>query len=475
MADYELVMGLEIHARIKTKSKLFCSCDNDIFNAEPNTHVCPICTAQPGQLPQVNFDAIRKAILTGQALNATIPNYSKFDRKSYFYPDNPTGYQVTQYDEPVVLGGSVEALVNGEKKSFRINRIHVENDAGKLTHVPGASLVDLNRAGTPLMEIVTEPDFRSIEDVSSFFKELQKILKYIGTSDADMEKGMLRADVNISLRPVGQEEFGTRVEFKNMNSFSEIEKAIAFEHKRQIKVLDAGGTIDQETLGWDVAKGTSVVQRSKEDAADYRYFPEPDLPPVIMSDAEIAEIKEQLVELPLQRFERFQEQYGLPHDDAYLLTETKDMADYYEEVVDQSKEPKKAANWILSELLKFLKEDQIDITETKVTAEHLAEIICMVKDGEISGKIAKEIFPEVYQSGENPSVIVEEKGLKQNSNLGELEAICQEVLDNNAPLVEQYKAGKDKLFGAFVGNVMKATKGQANPQLVNEILKKLLS
>lgn len=472
--DYQLVVGLEIHARINTKSKLFCSCDNDTFNAEPNTHICPICTAQPGQLPQVNYEALRKAILTGHAFHASIPLFSKFDRKSYFYPDSPKGYQITQYDEPVVKNGYMEVLIGEEKRKFRINRIHVEDDAGKLSHTSAGTLVDLNRTGSPLMEIVTEPDFRSIEEVSTFLKELQKTLRYVNTSDADMEKGMMRADVNISLMPVGSDTFGTRVELKNMNSFSEIEKAIAYEQKRQAKLLDEGVRIDQETRGWDPVKGISLIQRSKEDAADYRYFPEPDLPPILMTQKEIDEIKTLLVELPVQRYERFRAQYELPHDDAYLLTETKELADYYEAVVEQSKQPKKAANWILSELMKFLKEDHIDITETKVSPEHLAELICLIEDRIISGKIAKDIFPEIYQTGKNPSVIVDEKGLKQNSDLGELEAICKKVLEDNSGLVTEYKAGKDRLFGAFVGNVMKATKGQGDPVLVNEILKNLL-
>ncbi len=474
MPEYELVVGLEVHARVNTKSKLFCSCSNDTFNAKPNTHICPICTAQPGQLPQVNYDAVKKAILTGHAFHSKIPNFSKFDRKSYFYPDNPSGYQITQYDEPVVIGGYIEAIVNGERKKFRIHRIHIENDAGKLSHSEEGTFVDLNRAGSPLMEIVTEPDFRSIEEVLMFFKELQKILRYINVSDADMEKGMLRADVNISLKEKGSEKLGTRVEIKNMNSFTAIEKAIKYEQKRQEKVLSEGGIIDQETRGWDTAKEISLIQRSKEDAADYRYFPEPDLPPLIMKDKEIEDIKKGLTELPLDRYERFKEQYNLSHDDAYLLTETKEMADYYEETVKQCNQSKKVANWMLSELIKFLNEDQITICETKVSPEHLAELICLIEDNIISGKIAKDIFPEIYNTGKNPTEIVDEKGLKQNSNLEELEDICKKVIEENSEMLAQYKSGKDRLFGAFVGQVMKATKGQGNPQLVNEILRNLL-
>jgi len=474
MSDYELIIGLEIHARIKTKSKMFCSCSNDTFNKKPNTHICAICTAQPGQLPQVNYEAVKKAILTGLAFNSDIPNFSKFDRKSYFYPDNPKGYQITQYEEPVVLGGSLETIVEGEKKKFRITRIHLEDDAGKLIHSNQGSLVDLNRAGSPLMEIVTEPDFRSIADVSAFFKELQKVLRYIGASDADMEKGMLRADVNISLRKKGEEKLGTRVEIKNMNSFVAIEKAIAYEQKRQTSCLEAGKNIEQETRGWDPVKEVSVIQRTKEDAADYRYFPEPDLPPLIITNEEINEIKQGLVELPLNRYERFQEQYQLNEEDAFLLTETKDLADYYEKVVELSQDAKKSSNWILSELMKFLKEDQIAVSECQVAAKSLAKLIKLIQEGTISGKIAKEIFPEMYEKGCDPDSIIEKKGLKQNSNEDELKDICQKVLDENAKMLEQYRAGKTKIFGAFVGNVMKKTKGQANPQLVNKILQELL-
>jgi aspartyl-tRNA(Asn)/glutamyl-tRNA(Gln) amidotransferase subunit B len=469
---YKLTIGLEVHARIKTQSKLFCSCDNNTFQAEPNTHICPICTAQPGQLPQVNQEAIKKAILTGHALHADIPNFSKFDRKSYFYPDSPKGYQITQYDEPIVKNGYLEILDDSELKKFRINRIHIEDDAGKLIHGKSGTLVDLNRAGSPLMEIVTEPDFHSIKEVSHFLREIQKVLRYIDTSDADMEKGMMRADVNISLSK--NETLGNRVEIKNMNSFSAIEKAILYEQTRQAKLLDQGTRIDQETRGWDTQKEITVIQRSKEDAADYRYFPEPDIPPLQISDEEIQDIKKGLTEMPLEKYNRFQKEYKLSHDDAYILTETKDLADYYEEVVQQSKQPKKAANWILSELLKFLKEDHIDITETKMRPEHLAEIICMVEDSIISGKIGKEIFPEAYKTGKNPTVIVDEKGLKQNSNIEELEDVCKKVVQENQELVKQYLSGKDKLFGAFVGKVMKETQGQANPVLVNEILKTLL-
>ncbi len=475
MSDYKLTIGLEIHARMKTKTKLFCSCDNNTFNAKPNTHICPICTAQPWQLPKVNHEAIREAILLWHTFNSQIPNFSKFDRKSYFYPDSPSGYQITQFDKPVVIGGYVEVLVKWERKKFELNRMHIEGDAGKLSHVSAGSLVDLNRAGSPLVEIVTEPCFHSIEEVSCFLKELQKILRYTNVSDADMEKGMMRADVNISLNKEEDKELGIRCELKNMNSFSEISKAIVYEVSRQEKILNNGWRVDQETRGWDVDKGISVIQRSKEEAADYRYFPEPDLPPIIVQNEEIEEIKKLLVELPLNRYERFIKEYGLTEEDAYLLTETKDIANYFEAAVKQSKgEVKKVSNWILSELFGFLKEDQISIIETKVTPEHLAEIVCLIKDGIISGKIGKQIFPEVYKTGKNPTVIVEEQGLKQNSNLEELEEICMKSLDSNPKAIEMYKQGKTKILGSFVGFVMKETRGQANPSLVNEILVKLL-
>ncbi len=471
---YEVVMGLEIHARINTKTKMFCACDNDIFTAEPNANTCSICMAHPGMLPVLNETAYRKGILTGLALGCGIPEFAKFDRKSYFYPDLPPGYQISQYDEPVAVDGKVKIVVNGEEKEFGITRLHLENDAGKLTHTAGGTLVDYNRAGTPLMEIVTEPDFREVDEVTTFLQELRKILRYVNTSQADMEKGMMRCDVNISIRPFGQKEFGTRAELKNMNSFRMVEKAVNYEIKRQIKEVEAGNEIVQETRGWDDDKGVTLSQRGKEEAADYRYFPEPDLPPMTITEEEVAEIAKELPELPLEKKNRFMQEFSMNEKDAETLTADVKLAAYFEEVAAKSGSPKKAANWILSELLKHLNEDQVSIEECKITAENLAGMIKMVEDGDISGKIAKDILPEMYADGIDAKEIVEKKGLKQMSDTGELEGIIQGVLDRNEKIIEDYKGGKEKALGALVGQVMGATKGQANPKMVNEIILKLI-
>lgn len=472
--SYQLVIGLEIHVRVQTASKLFCSCKNAIDLDEANTNICPICTAQPGQLPQLNKGVVEKAIRVGHAFQSHIRKISKFDRKSYFYPDNPTGYQITQLDQAILQGGEVEVFVNKEKRTFKITQMHIENDAGKLVHGKNGTQVDYNRSGAPLFEIVTEPDFRSAEEATSFMKEVQKIMRYIGVSDADMDKGMMRADVNVSINKPTDTEFGTRVEIKNMNSFSEIEKAIAYEKARQIELIESNTPFTQETRGWDMKQGISISQRSKEGAADYRYFPEPDIPLVHLSDEMIA-AQSELPELPAARLERFMNEYKLSFEDALLLTESKDSADFFEESAQASGEPQKTFNWMASELLKYIQESNISFAESKMTPEHLAELICLIKDGLISGKIAKDIFSELFKTGQNPTVYVDQHNLKQNSNIEELEAICAKVLSDSAPLVEEYKNGKDRLFGAFVGKVMKETKGQANPALVNEILKKLLS
>jgi len=471
---YEVVMGLEIHARINTKTKMFCGCDNDIFESEANANTCSICMAHPGMLPVLNKTAYRKGILTGLALNCRIPKFAKFDRKSYFYPDLPPGYQISQYDEPVCIDGKVKVIVNGEEKEFGITRLHLENDAGKLTHTGGGTLVDYNRAGTPLMEIVTEPDFREVDEVTTFLQELRKILRYVNTSQADMEKGMMRCDVNISIRPFGQKEFGTRTELKNMNSFRMVEKAVNYEIKRQIKEVEAGNKIVQETRGWDDDKGVTLSQRGKEEAADYRYFPEPDLPPMTITAEEVAEITKDLPELPLEKKARFMQDFGMNEKDAEILTSDFKLAAYFEEVATKSGEPKKSANWILSELLRLLNEAQISIEECKITAENLGGMIKMIEAGEISGKIAKEILLEMYEMGTDAKDIVEKKGLKQISDMGELEGIVRGILDQNTKIIADYKGGKEKALGALVGQVMGATKGQANPKMVNEIILKLI-
>ncbi len=469
---YELVIWLEVHARIKTKSKLFCQCSNNIFDEEINTHICPVCSWFPGQLPMINENAINKIILTGKALGCNIPRFSKFDRKSYFYPDLPSGFQTSQYDEPVCWEWNLELNVWWSKKWFRIHRIHLENDAWKLSHTSSWTEVDLNRAWCPLMEIVTEPDFRSVEDVKIFLQELQKLLRTIDASDADMEKGQMRADVNISLRPFNQKEFGTRAEIKNMNTFSWIEKAIFYEYKRQSKILDEWWTIAQETRGWDDNKAITKSQRSKEEAADYRYFPEPDIPPIIVSQELLDSIK--VPELPIAKSERFQSEYWIKEEDALIFASDKNLASYFEQTCELSKDYKKISNWILSELMRFTKEDLIWVEQSKVKPNHIAEIITMINAWEISWKIAKEIFPEVYDKWTAPKEIVERDSLKQNSDTWELEEICKKIIENNAQIVQDYQWWKNKAFWALVWMTMKETRGQANPQMVNEILRKLI-
>jgi len=469
---YELVCGLEVHARVKTNTKLWCWCSADVFWKEPNSSVCPVCLWFPGQLPVLNQEAVNKAVLTWKALNCEIPEFSKFDRKSYFYPDLPTWFQTSQFDEPVCGLWEVEVYVEWEKKKFWITRIHLENDAWKLTHTSWWTEVDLNRAGCPLMEIVTEPDFRSLEDVKSFLQNIQKTLRAIWTSDADMEKWQMRADVNISLRPFWQKEMWIRTELKNMNSFSAIEKALTYEYKRQAKALDKWETLAQETRGWDDAKWISVSQRSKEEAADYRYFPEPDLPPLTVEKKYVDWLT--VPELPIQKFERLQSQYWIKEDDAFLFSSDTNLCNYFEKTAELSWDAKKSSSWILSELIKFTKEDLIWVEESKVTPKHIASIIKMIADWEISWKIAKDVFPEVYKTWKNPEEIVEEKWLKQNSNTDELKIICEKIIADNQAIVETYKSWKDKAFWALVGQAMKATKWQANPWIVNKILKEII-
>ncbi len=469
---YEMVGGLEIHVRLKSKTKLFCNCSNDTFNKEANTLICPVCSGFPGTLPVLNQSALKMAQKTALALKCKLLPYSKFDRKSYFYPDLPSGFQISQFDEPVAEKGEVDVLIEKKKKTFRINRAHLENDAGKLMHEGAhSSLVDLNRAGSPLLEIVTEPDFRSPDEVFEFLKELQKIMRYLGTSDADMEKGMMRCDANISIRKKGAKEFGTKVEIKNMNSFANVKKAMEYEIKRQKKALENGEKIIQETRGWDADKEKSISQRTKEESADYRYFPEPDLPPIETTDQEVETIKKELPELPATKTLRFIEEHALPFAQAVVLTSEKQLADFFEETVKITKSPQKTANWIIGDYLALLKENP----NCQLSAENLGKLIALVEAGEISNKIAKEIFPTIAGDNLDPEKYIEEKGLVQISDQGEIEKFCQEVISENAQIAEDYKGGKDRALGALVGKVMQKSKGQANPKAVNEILKKLLS
>jgi aspartyl-tRNA(Asn)/glutamyl-tRNA(Gln) amidotransferase subunit B len=473
--QYEPVIGLEIHARISTQTKMFCRCSNNVFNAEPNTHVCPICMGFPGMLPLTNKEAVRKGIIAGLALGCEIPEMSKFDRKSYFYPDLPKGFQISQYDKPVAINGKITiTLPDGSTKVIRVNRLHLEDDAGKLTHTEGGTLVDLNRSGCPLMEIVSEADMFNMEEASAYARQIQKIVRYVGSSDADMEKGQMRFDLNISLRPKGQEKFGTKAEVKNLNSFKSLEKALEYEIKRQEKILNEGGTIIQETRGWDDDKEITVSQRTKEGAADYRYFPEPDIAPLHVTKEMIEELRKEVPELPEAKAGRYQTELGLSSADASTLTSSAKLAKYFEDAFKISGQAKKTSNWILSELNAILNAGGHTITESKLSAENLGKLVKLIEDGVITGKIAKEIFAELYETNSDPEKFVEKKGLKVMADTGALEKIIQEVLAKNEKIVADFKGGKQQAFGALVGQVMAATKGSANPKVVNEMLKKLL-
>ncbi len=476
--EYEPVIGLEVHAQLLTKSKIFCGCST-AFGEEPNTLVCPICTGQPGSLPVLNRKAVEYAIKLGLATNCRIAPYSLFARKNYFYPDLPKGYQISMYEYPLAVDGYIEINVNGEKKQIRIIRIHMEEDAGKLKHgetpeTEPYSYVDFNRTGVPLLEIVSGPDIRSPQEAGAYLRKLRSILQYLEISTGNMEEGSFRCDANVSVRPKGQKEFGTRTELKNMNSFKHVEKALEYEIKRQISILEDGEEVIQETRLWDVNQGITVSMRGKEEAHDYRYFPDPDLVPLRIDEGWIEEIRKSLPELPDKKKERFVNSYGLPEYDADILTTTKAMANYFEECVKLFPEPKTVSNWIMGDLLRELKRDEREIDNCPVTPKHLAGMLKMIKDGTISGKIAKDVFEEMYRTGDMPDKIVKEKGWIQILDAREIENVIDKVIETCSKQVEDYKKGKEKIFGFLVGEVMKQTKGKANPQLVNELLKKKL-
>jgi aspartyl-tRNA(Asn)/glutamyl-tRNA(Gln) amidotransferase subunit B len=492
MSKYETIIGLEIHVQLRTESKMFCACDNYSVDAKPNTNVCPVCMGMPGMLPVANKKAIEWTYLLGMALGAVTAEKFNFERKNYFYPDLPKAYQITSSTNPPVLGGSVNVDIDGIVTTIRTHHIHLEEDAGKLVHPTGVkySLVDLNRAGTPLMEIVTEPDIRSPHEASVFLQDLRSIIRYLGISDANMEQGNLRCDANVSLRPIGQKELGTKVEIKNMNSFKMIERALAYEVKRQTEMLDAGKKIMQETRGWDDSKGITVEQRSKEEANDYRYFPEPDLPPFELcsdDDFRIEEMRKMLPELPKEKCQRFTSEYGLSSSDARQLTDDLELAHYFEKAIgalpddiimtDEVKRTaaKKIANWILGELIGRLNKFSVQLSETKVLPEQLADLVSLIDSGSISGKQAKEVFNKMFETGQKPSEIITVSGLGQISNKDELGSVVDNILTDNVKSVEDFKAGKQQAFGYLVGQIMAATKGQANPRIVNEILKEKLS
>ena len=472
---YEAVIGLEVHAQMLTDTKIFCGCSTK-FGSEPNTQTCPVCIGMPGVLPVLNRKSLEFAVKTGIATNCTVSVYSRFARKNYFYPDLPKGYQISQYELPICEHGYLEIIVDGNTKKIGITRIHMEEDAGKNIHEGGGSFsfVDLNRAGVPLMEIVSEPEIRSPREAVEYMKKLRTILKYLGVCDGNMEQGSLRCDANVSVRPIGQKEFGTRAEVKNINSFKFVEKALDYEIKRQIKVLDDGGKVIQETRLWDSSRGITESMRGKEEAHDYRYFPDPDLVPIIVDQKWIDGIKTSLPELPDIKRERFISEYGLPANDADFLTCDKPVADWFEGSVILGGQPKYVANWVMGDLMKLLNEESRSIEDCPLKPGQLVEMLKLMDNGTISGKIAKTVFEEIYKTGKNAEVIVREKGLVQISDTGAIEQAVDDVIAKYPAEVERFKAGEEKLTGFFVGQVMKITKGKANPQIVNELLRKKL-
>ena len=472
---YEAVIGLEVHTELQTTTKIFCGCKTS-FGAKPNTNVCPVCLGLPGVLPVLNKRVLEFAVRAGLALNCEISRFSKFDRKNYYYPDLPKNFQTSQFDLPICERGHLDIEVNGEKKQIRITRAHMEEDAGKLVHHGTSitdsdySLVDYNRTGTPLLEIVTEPDMRSAKEAVAYLEKMRAILQYIGISDCRMEEGSLRCDANVSVRPVGQKELGTKTEIKNINSFKGVEKAIEYEALRQAEILEDGGKIIQETRTWDEKEGVTKSMRTKEEANDYRYFPEPDLAPFTVSEEYIEDIRKTLPELPDERRERYIANFGLSSTDAQYMTNDKDTSDYFEKVVAAGADPKASVNWIMGEFASQLSNAGIEIAKAPVTPENLAKLLALIAKGTISGKIAKKVFAEMWKDGADPEEIVKAQGLVQISDTGALKELVVKVIANNPKAVEDFKAGKKKAVGALVGQIMKETKGKANPKVINELL-----
>lgn len=479
MASYETVIGLEIHSELHTKSKIFCSCSTT-FGAEPNSNTCPICLGLPGTLPVLNEEVVNLAIKAGLALDCTINKYNKMDRKNYFYPDLPKAYQTSQYDLPMCSNGLVKFDFEGKEIKVRINRIHIEEDAGKLVHLENEpfSLIDYNRVGVPLIEIVTEPDLRSPKEAVAFLKILKGVLEYGEISDCRMEQGSLRCDANISIRPVGQEEYGTKVELKNINSFRELQKALEKEQKRQIELytFNEQYKIKQETRRWDSAKAKTLPMRSKEEAHDYRYFPEPDLTPIIIKQEQIDSIKGNLPEMPAQKIERFEKEYGISLNEAEIIVASKALSHFYEEVVACKISPKTTANWILSDILKILNTKNIEPEDITMEPKYLAELIKLIDEGKISNTVGKEVLAEVFDKNISPQKIIEERGLGQINSSDELEKLVEEVLENNPKSIEDYKSGKQQAALYLMGQVMKMSKGKANPQIAKKMIdEKLLA
>lgn len=474
MSKYETVIGLEVHVELQTKTKIFCGCSTE-FGAPPNTQTCPVCLGHPGVLPVLNKQAVNYAMKAAMALNCEIATFSKFDRKNYFYPDCPKAYQISQFDQPIGEHGWIEIEVDGNKKKIGITRVHLEEDAGKLTHDGDSSLVDFNRVGVPLIEIVSEPDLRSPAEAKAYLEKLKAIIQYTGVSDVKMEEGSLRCDANISLRPIGQKEFGTKTELKNLNSFRNVERALQYEEVRQAEALDRGEKITQQTMRWLEETNEVKIMRSKEEAHDYRYFPEPDLVRLVISDEWKQEIRDSIPELPDARKARYVSEFSLSTYDAEILTAVKSVADYFEQTVANGADAKLSANWITGDLMGYLNSNGISIEQAKVHPKQLTELITLIQKGTISNKIAKTVFKEMLETGKEPTKIVEEKGLVQISDEGQIREEVRKVVAANPQSIEDFRNGKDRALGFLVGQVMKATKGKANPQLVNQMIREELS
>ena len=475
MKKYETVIGLEVHVELATKSKIFCSCSTE-FGGEPNSHTCPVCTGQPGSLPVLNKKVVEYAVAVGLATNSSITSYSKFDRKNYFYPDNPQNYQISQLYYPICRNGYVEIETESGKKLIRINEIHMEEDAGKLIHDDNedVSVVDYNRSGVPLIEIVSEPDMRNADEVIAYLETLRQTIQYIGASDCKLNEGSMRADVNISVKETGSKKFGTRTEMKNLNSFRAIARAIEGESARQISLIENGEKVIQETRRWDDNKESSHAMRSKEDSNDYRYFPEPDLVPVIVSDEWINEIREKQPELRPQKLERYKKEYDIPEYDAKIITESKHMADIFEATTKICNKPKKVSNWLMVETMRLCKEMAIDLEDVNFSPANLAKLIDLTETGTINSTVAKDVFKEIFTNDIDPEKYVKEKGLMTVNDVDELRKTIEEVIKENPQAVADYRNGKEKAIAALVGQTMRATKGKANPELVNKILRELL-
>lgn len=477
MKQYETVIGLEVHVELATKTKIFCSCSTE-FGGAPNTHTCPVCTGMPGSLPVLNKQVVEYAMAVGLATNCSITQNCKFDRKNYFYPDNPQNYQISQLYKPICTNGYVEIKGDdGEKKQVRIHEIHMEEDAGKLVHDDwnDCSLVDLNRSGVPLIEIVSEPDMRSSDEVIAYLEKLRLIIQYLGAADCKLNEGSMRADVNLSVREYGAKEFGTRTEMKNLNSFKAIARAIENERERQIDLIEAGEAVIQETRRWDDTKEYSYAMRSKEDAQDYRYFPDPDLVPIIISDEWMAEVKSKEPEFRDEKMARYISEFNLPEYDADIITLYKPLADLFEAAVEKGSAPKEASNWLMGETMRIVKDKGIEPDQVKLTGENFAKFLKLIENDVINKTVAKEVFEAIFDGGVNPEAYVEEHGLKMDNDTDGLKKIIEEVVANNPKAVADYQGGNKKAIGALVGQTMKATQGKANPQMINKILNEILN